>query len=149
MYLNPKFDALFASTAGGSLVAQIYVTQNLDNLILASGDSSPESRAKSLAGNLNTKIFAANSNFTTNQWASQMIGSHFVDTKSLSIDLERGHRKTFGQQYQLKVSTDHFTTLKTGRKENNYQVETIVVQTGRKWASNDDQNFMEVTFSQN
>ena len=148
MYLNPTYDALFASTCGGSLVSQVYVTQNLDSLILASGSTSQESRAKSLCGNLNTKIFAANSNISTNKWASEMIGSHFVDTTSTTINIESSNRQTFNQQYHPKVPSDHFTTLKTGRKENGFQVETIVTQTGRKWTSNDEQNYMEVTFEQ-
>jgi len=147
-FSNASKDTLFASTAGGSLVSQVYVTQNLDNLIMACGGNSPESRAKSLCANLNTKCFVSNSSYSTNLWASNMIGKHWVDTTSTQINLESSNSQTYGQAYHYKVPIDHFTTLKTGRKENNYQVESIVFQTGRKWKSNNDQNFAEITFSQ-
>ena len=144
-YINEREDALFTSTSGGSLVCNLYVTQNIDNVIMMMGENSPESRAKSLCGNLSTKIFCANSNYATNRWASDMIGSHFVDTESTTID-GASTKRSYNQSMQPKVPLSHFMTLKTGRKENNYEVEAIGIQTGRTWSNGS--NFQELTFSQ-
>ncbi len=76
-----------------------------------------------------------------------MIGSHFVDTTSLTIGGANGGSQGYNQTYHPKVPTDHFTTLKTGRKEHAYCVETIVTQTGRTW--DNGLNYREVTFKQN
>ncbi|MCB0448187.1 MAG: TraM recognition domain-containing protein [Gelidibacter sp.] len=144
-YINKKEDTLFTSTAGGSLVCNFLITQNIDNIIMQMGDSSPESAAKSLCGNLSTKIFCANSNVATNSWASEMIGQYFVDAQTTSIS-NGDVKKSFAQIMQPKVPVSHFMMLKTGRKEHNYNVETIIVQTGRAWKNGE--NFQQVTFSQ-
>lgn len=146
-YINPTYDSLFTSTAGGSLVANLLATQNIDNVIMGMGSQSPESRARSLLGNLSTKCHCANSNFATNKWASDMIGSHFVDTTSITIDGSHNGSHGFSQTYHPKVPPDYFTTLKTGKRQNNFCVETIVTQTGRTWDTGD--NYREVTFKQN
>ena len=144
-YINYQQDSLFTSTAGGSLVCNFLITQNIDNIIMQMGDSSPENRAKSLCGNLSTKLFCANSNYATNRWASDMIGQHFVDAQTTSIN-DGNVRKSFAQVMQPKVPLSHFMMLKTGRKENNHNVESIIIQTGRTWR--DGENFQQVTFSQ-
>lgn len=143
LYINPKIDQHFCSTAGGSFISQVYITQNLDNLILASGGATPESQAKSLVGNLNCKLFCANSNVKTNAWASEIIGSHFIDTTTTAINLESANSQTFNQLYHPKVPPSHFTTMAMGSSG---KVETIIFQVGRKWLSNEEQNFCEVTF---
>ena len=134
------------STAGGSLIANIFVTQNIDNIIMSMGGQNAEAKARSLCGNLSTKIFCANGNFTTNKWASDMIGSHFIDTKSTSINFETGSKQSFNQHYHPKVPIDHFTMLKTGRKENKFCVEAVVFQTGKTWLMG--QNFEQISFMQ-
>lgn len=146
-YMNSAAkESLYMSTAGGSLICNLMVTQNLDNVIMSSGSTNAVAKARSLVGNLSTKIFCANSNYTTNKFASDMIGRHFIDTTNTSISFEEGSKQSFNQAYHPKVPTDHFTTLKTGRKENEYKVEAIVFQNGKTWKSG--QNFAEVTFSQ-
>ena len=139
-------ESLYMSTAGGSLICNLMVTQNLDNVIMSSGSTNAEAKARSLIGNLSTKIFCANSNYTTNKFASDMIGRHFIDLTNTSISFEGGGKQSFNQAYHHKIPTDHFTTLKTGRKENDYKVEAIVFQNGKTWKNG--QNFAEVTFSQ-
>lgn len=146
-YLNSAAkESLYMSTAGGSLICNLMVTQNLDNVIMSSGNSNAEAKARSLVGNLSCKVFCANSNYTTNKFASDMIGRHFIDTTNTSISFENGNKQSYNQVYHPKVPTDHFTTLKTGRKENEYNVGSIVFQNGKTWK--DGRNFAEITFSQ-
>lgn len=138
-------DTLFTSTAGGSLVAQVYVTQNIENLIMAMGGRNHEAHAKSILGNLNLKLLCSNSDYATNKWASDTIGFHFTDTQSTTINPD-GVKRTFNQHWAPKVPPSHFTTLSTGRKEFEFKVSTIVFQTGRIWPNGE--NFYEITYSQ-
>ena len=67
-------DARFTSTARGQRVASLYLTQNLPGLYDRVGGARPENTVDALIGNLQTKIFHANSCVRTNQWAADMIG---------------------------------------------------------------------------
>ena len=111
------------------------------------GHNQPQARAKSLLGNLNLKYFASNADIETNQWASQMIGQHMTDFQSLNITKGMEISKTKSQRLQYRVMPDHFTTLKTGRKANNYIVETFVFKSGKVWGKNKE-NYALVGFNQ-
>ncbi len=56
-------------------------------------------------------------------------------------------RKFEHQQMHYRITPDHFTMLKTGRKANNYIVETAVFKAGKIWGK-DKQNFALVGFGQ-
>lgn len=146
-FCNPQTDAQFQTTARSSWISTVYITQNMNNLFFIMGNSQPQARAKSLVGNLNLKFFASNADFETNQWASDMIGKHFVGLDNLSISKEMELSKTKHQRLMPKITPDHFTTFKTGRKVNNYKVETVVFKAGKTWGK-DKQNFAVVAFDQ-
>ncbi|WP_442267615.1 type IV secretory system conjugative DNA transfer family protein [Tenacibaculum sp. ZS6-P6] len=147
LFCNPQKDSIFATTSRSSWVASVYITQNINNIYFIMGSEQPESRAKSLLGNLNLKYFASNDNYDTNLWASQMIGQHKVDFEHLSFSKDMEISKSKNQQMQYRVTPDHFTTLKTGRKSNKYIVENIVFKAGKTWGKN-KQNFALVGFKQ-
>ena len=146
-FCNPKVDSLFQTTARSSWIATVYITQNINNMYFIMGSDQPEAKAKSLLGNLNLKYFASNDNYDTNLWASQMIGQHRVDFEHLSISKNMEISKSKNQQMQYRVTPDHFTTLKTGRKANKYIVETVVFKAGKTWGK-DKRNFALVEFNQ-
>ncbi len=147
-YCSPMTDPQFQSTARSSWVASVYITQNLQNLFFVMGGNQPVARAKSLLGNLNLKYFASNACFETNTWASQMIGQHYADDQRLSISKDMELSKTKSRVLRFRVMPDHFTTLKTGRKANNYMVEVIVFKSGKLWGKNKE-NYALVSFNQN
>ena len=147
-YCNPISDSLFQATARSSWVASVYITQNIANLYFVMGSNQPQARARSLVGNLNIKYFANNAEITTNEWASKMIGQHWIDVPSYSYDKAGEPSKSVTNQYHYKITPDHFTTLKTGRKENKFKVEVVVFKPGKLWGEN-DQNFTVVEFNQN
>ncbi|WP_417799195.1 TraM recognition domain-containing protein [Tenacibaculum sp.] len=147
-FCNPRRDSLFQTTARSSWGATVYITQNINNMYFIMGNEQPEARAKSLLGNLNLKYFASNDNYDTNVWASQMIGQHKVDFEHLSFSKDMEISKSKNQQMQYRVTPDHFTILKTGRKVNNYIVETVVFKAGKAWGKNEE-NFALVGFRQN
>lgn len=146
-FCNPKLDSLFQTTARSAWVATVYITQNINNMYFIMGNDQPEARAKSLLGNLNLKYFASNDNYDTNMWASNMIGQHKIDLENLSISKNMELSKSKHQQMHYRITPDHFTMLKTGRKANNYIVEMVVFKSGKTWGK-DKQNFALVGFNQ-
>lgn len=69
-----RYDAEFQSTARSSRAATIYLTQNLPTYYALLPGRDPKSSAESLLGNFQTKIFHANTDAVTNQYASDLIG---------------------------------------------------------------------------
>ena len=146
-FCNPVSDSLFQATARSSWVACVYITQNINNLFFVMGDSQPQARAYSLLGNLNLKYFANNADITTNEWASNLIGKHWIDVYSSSYNKDSDLTKSKSMQFHYKVTPDHFTTLKTGRKENGHKVQALVFKPGKLW-DDKDSNFAIVEFKQ-
>lgn len=146
-FCNPVADSLFQATARSSWVACTYITQNINNLFFVMGDSQPEARTKALLGNLNLKIFANNADYTTNEWASDMIGKTFINLESANYDQTGRPSMTSTKQYHHKIAPDHFTHLKKGRKQNRYKVEAVVFKPGLLWGQ-DQQNYAIVEFDQ-
>jgi type IV secretory pathway TraG/TraD family ATPase VirD4 len=142
-----KTDVQFQATARSSWVATVYITQNLDGIVNVMGGNQAQERARSLLGNLNLKYFCSNGNYSTNLWASNMIGKHLVDYENLSISADKKISKTKNQQLIHRITPDFFTTLKTGRKRNKYIVESVVFKVGRFWRR-EKVNFTLVRFCQ-
>ena len=146
-FCNPMADGLFQTTARSAWVATVYITQNINNLYFVMGHNQPQARAKSLLGNLNLKYFASNSDIETNNWASQMIGQHMTDFQNLNITKDMEISKTKSHCLQYRVMPNHFTTLKTGRKANNFVVEAVAFKSGKLWGKNKE-NYALVSFRQ-
>ncbi len=127
-----EHDAEFQATARSSRVATVYLTQNMPNYYAAMGGARSEYRVKSFLGTLATKIFHANADIETNQYASALIGDIEMEdisrssttsgqmsaTKNMSIILERALRP------------EEFVSLKTGGPVNNYVVESVIHHQG-------------------
>ncbi len=71
--LMTSYDAKFASTCRGFKGSFVLLTQNLPTIYstLGGGDKAKQD-VDSLLGNMNLKIFGANSEATTNEWASRL-----------------------------------------------------------------------------
>lgn len=145
-FINPNYDTMFQTTARSSLVCTNYLTQSLHNIVFTMGSRSPEARAKGLLANMGTKIFHANSDFDTNQWAANMIGHDIAVLASLGAQIGPGQAGTLSEQMLLQVQPHEFTTLKYGRKENNKKVEAYIIKTG-PWAHT-DKNYLLAEFEQ-
>lgn len=142
-----QYDQLFATTARSSLTSIVYLTQNINNYFAAMGNESPEARTKSLLGNLSTKIYHANSDFETNEYASKTIGESFRQMTSLQKQSSNPASPTFSEQLFPQVLTGEFTTLqKGGNPANGYKTEAIITQTGHTWSNK--LNYLKVKFDQ-
>ena len=70
-----SYDMMFQTTCRSARVATVLLSQNISNFIAALGAGEKgKAEADSLFANLNTKIFHANSDPVTNEWAATTIG---------------------------------------------------------------------------
>jgi type IV secretory pathway TraG/TraD family ATPase VirD4 len=149
-----SYDMQFQSTARSSRACTVYLTQNLPNYYAAFGGSDrAKHEANSLLGNLQTKIFHANTDIETNQFAAELVGKDWQERTSTNvssnpssgytppmIEGSSGTSSSFGTsevlEYQLLPR--EFKRLKTGGYKNKGVVGAVIVQGGRVWSSGKD-----------
>ena len=141
-FVDPKFDSLFQTTARSAFVCSVYLTQNINNYYFSMGTHNSISRTKSLVNNLATKIFHANSDFDTNEFASKIISKKEKTKTTLNIG-ERSATKSNVSNYEFQIAPSEFVKLKTGGSQK--VVTAIITQTGRLWGKN---NFLRAKFMQ-
>jgi hypothetical protein len=105
----------------------------------------------SLMGNLQTKIWHANSDPMTNENASDTIGKSWHERQTSgesygaeSFNVSSGKNESF----DYDVPPQAFTQLRKGGKRNNRIVEAIVFQNGRTWQNGKTYLFAEFKQSQ-
>jgi hypothetical protein len=153
---------MFQTTCRSARVATVLLSQNISNFIAALGAGEKgKAEADSLFANLNTKIFHANSDPITNEWAATTIGKsrQFLINASHSGAAANwlGMTQDYGQTPQasagLSESIDFdcqpsvFSTLRTGGAENGYLVDAILFQNGRRFKAS-GRTWMQTVFSQ-
>ena len=69
-----RYDAEFQATARSARVASVFITQDRSAYIPVIGGRTPHNTANNLLSHFQTKIFHANSDPHTNQWAADLIG---------------------------------------------------------------------------
>ena len=144
-----SYDMQFQTTCRAARVATVYLSQNLSNFYAAlGGEQKGKAETDSLFGNLNTKIFHANGDSVTNEWAATLIGRtrQFLmnannsyqsgDWLSELTGFGQGSQTSAGaaECYEYEVQPSVFTTLRTGGRENRRNVDVIVFQSGRTFA---------------
>ena len=126
-------DMLFQTTARSAGCATVYLTQNISNYYAVMNGRNSNAAADSLLGNLTTKIFHANADPATNEWAERVIAKSIREMKNKSLhgggDLTRGKQQSF----ESIVQVAEFTTLRKGGPANGNLVECFVFQGGRVW----------------
>lgn len=142
MFVNP-YDQIFLTTARSKLVATVFLTQNIPNYLVVMGaGTEAKPKVDSLLGNLSTKIFHANMDAETNEYASRLIGQAIFGMASESKSQSIGHlgSQTVGVSMQLRpqVLPLEFLTLKTGGKgkkdeRDNFKVEAFITTLGKEW----------------
>jgi hypothetical protein len=147
-YFVTAGDMQFLTTCRSARVANVYLTQNVNNLYAALG-SGPQGKAQadSILACLNTKIFHSNSCPISNEMASTLIGrtrQFFVNGSTSSQGDWVGQTFGLGSQAQssggvsehieFEVQPSEFTSLRTGGPENRLEVDAIVFQNGKVFA---------------
>lgn len=144
------YDMQFQATARSSRACTVYLTQNLPNYYAEMGGSHSKYRVDSLVGNLQTKIWHANSDPETNHRAAETIGKSWHvkvnETQSFGSTGGVSLGESQNESFDYDVIPQEFTRLRKGGPKNNYQVEGIVFQSGRKWSNG--QTFLHAVFTQ-
>ena len=150
-FINP-YDQIFLTTARGSRAVTVFLSQNISNYLAVMG-SGQDGKAKvdSLMGNLSTKIFHANSDAETNEYASRLIGQAITymtnkgkSSAFLSLNFQVSEGMT--SQYLPQIQPREFTILKSGGRGNNFEVDGVVFVSGKSWSNGT--NFIKTSFVQ-
>ncbi len=156
MFVN-SYDQIFLTTARSKRVATVFLTQNIPNyLVVMGGGADAKPKVDSLLGNLSTKVFHNNMDAETNEYASRLIGNALLPI--VSTGKQKGELAVLGSvseglsfMIRPQVFPREFISLKAGgdqeEEEDKFQVEGIVVMSGRAWE--DGENFKFVRFDQN
>jgi type IV secretory pathway TraG/TraD family ATPase VirD4 len=136
-----SYDALFQSTARASRACTVYLTQNLPSYFAAFSGANSRSEAEAFLGNLQTKIFHANGDPTTNNWAAESIGRtrqmnfYGGTSEALAKTGGAGVNQSAGSSQVLEylVQPQEFTTLRTGGEDCDFEADSIIFQGGRRW----------------
>lgn len=142
------YDQIFQTTARSSRAATVFISQNISNYYSSIGGRDPRPKIDSLLGNLGTKIFHANNDAVTNEWAAKTIGKDFQNITSVNV----GKHSSSGSAQQLHylVEPRKFTTLLSGGFDENKKpqpVQGYVSIAGKEWA--DGKNYQLIPFRQN
>lgn len=92
--LTAKYDPEFQSTARSARAATVYLTQNLPGLYAQLPGRDPKSAAESLLGNFQTKLFLANTDAVTNQYAAELIGKTPQRRASANWSVNQGRQRS-------------------------------------------------------
>ena len=151
-YFVNEYDTIFQTTARSSRACTVFLTQNISNYYSQMGGDKAKSKVDSLLGNLSTKIFHANNDAVTNEWASNVIGKDYIVTESRSEQkknfalMAESVGKSSSAHLLPQVLPKEFTTLASGGEFYNYKVQAIIQMKGREWSNG--ANFKMAQFSQ-
>ncbi|MCB0841573.1 MAG: TraM recognition domain-containing protein, partial [Bacteroidetes bacterium] len=118
-------DSAFMSTCRSSRVGSVLLSQNISNFYAAlGGGQKSESQVNSLLALCNTKIFHANNDHVTNEWAAKTIGMGIKNLTSVNIG-GPSESASSSQHMHYLVEPREFTMLKTGGPANRYLVDAV------------------------
>ena len=126
-------DMMFQTTARSSRACTVMISQNISNYYATIGGAHPKERVNSLLGNLSTKIFHANNDYVTNEWAANTIGRTFQSQMNVSIGESKSASLSQALNYQIEPQA--FTLLRNGGTLNQNRVEGIVTVSGKRWSN--------------
>jgi len=148
-YFFSEHDHHFQDTARSARVCRVILSQNLHNFYKEFGQSGGAA-VNSVFGNLNTKIFHANSDPLTNEWASKHFGqeihsrltiSHnpppprpaakdLTEALSMAFDPPSSAGVSTTEHWEPAVRPEEFNCLRNGGPENDFQVDAFITWVG-------------------
>lgn len=170
-YFLSEADAEFLSTSREYRACPVYITQDLPTYYAALGGANAENRGRQLVAKFQTRIFHANTDPATNSFASEIIGKVKKEKMNLSVSGGRqsGVSGTQGEQEggygggagrsisrnrtletydDADIPPEYFgNELRTGGRENGYQVDAILIRSARRWRAS-RRNRIKVAFHQ-
>lgn len=161
-YFTTSGDMRFATTCRGARVALVLLSQNISNFEAALGGG-PDGKAQSasLFANLTTKVLHANGDPVTNEWAATLIGrtrQHFLNGNSShnasewaasALGLAQASQQSsgFSEAFEFELQPGDFAQLRTGGPENDWLVDAVVFQSGKRFGST-GRGWLRTSFTQ-
>lgn len=135
-----EHDITYQATARSQRICTVYLTQNLPNYYNQIGGKHSENLISSFLGTMGTKIFHANVDKKTNDYAADLIGKDFIPLNLSSSTMNNGN-SSFGDNetkpLHYIVPPERFAFLRTGGQINDYMVDAIIHCQNPPWATND------------
>lgn len=129
-------DVLFQATARSKRAATVYLTQNISNYYARLGGSQSSS-TDALLGSLQMKIFHANGDPATNEWAERLFGQRDTPDQQSNHNLGRDGY-TAGGTTSTRTKPDRparmFTKLRRGTGQAK-STQAIVFHAGKEWSN--------------
>lgn len=144
-----EYDMQFQATARSSRACTVYLTQNLPNYYAEMGGSHSKHRVNSLVGNLQTKIWHANSDPETNTHAADTVGKswHIKTSEGMNYGIDSsGMSESTQESFDYDVIPQAFTRLRKGGEPNHFEVDAVIFQNGRVWSNS--KTHIYATFNQ-
>lgn len=157
-YFWSRRDGSFVSTSRSLRCANVYLTQNLPNFCAMMPARDARTAADGFFANLNTKIFHANNDPSTNHFAAEQIGKVIKYRSTFSEPARHFPRRLLDwftpqpsgvstqQQMDFDVQPSEFTKLKTGSEQYAFFVEAYLVKSGARFSNG--KHYLHVTFQQ-
>ena len=135
---------MYQATARSSRISTVYITQNLPNYYASMGGAFSQYRVKSFLGTLATKIFHANADIETNQYASALIGDTYFENLQKSEQYGPNFSRSNSRSIILErqVRPEEFVSLATGGPYNAYTVEGYIHRQGDTILSGENHTLM-------
>ncbi|MEM7398089.1 MAG: TraM recognition domain-containing protein [Pseudomonadota bacterium] len=155
-------DFLFATTCRGARVANVMLTQSLPNIVAALGAGEQgRAQAASLVANFATKVFCAQADAETNQFAAGLIGRsrQYLSSGNSSrssqdwmdafLGMGGNEQQSGGFQegWEYEFQPHAFSDLRTGGPDNDWEIDAIVFRNGKRFAAG-GKSWLKVTFKQ-
>ena len=157
-FISP-YDTEYQAMCRSQRGCTVYLSQNIPLYETVIGSGYSRARLNSFLGNLQTKIFHQNGDYSTNEWASNLFGKDLIQRQSFSTNTSRlGAGGQVGTQTQDSwediVPAITFTRLRKGGPQNDKIVEAIVYKAGEVWNHKEKDslvespNYLKVSFKQ-
>lgn len=160
-FLLPATDFLFTSTSRSARVANVLLTQSISGVVATlGGGPAGKAEADAYLSNYSTKIFHANTDPASNEYAANLIGrcKQFVISANNNYGSNDGWSGYLGNQhtgsssgisevFEYELQPREFSRLRTGGAANRGQVDAIVFKNGAGFKAT-GRNWMKVTFTQ-
>lgn len=140
-----EHDANYQATARSSLIATVYISQNMPNYYACMGGANGDAKVKSFLGTLSTKIFHANADVDTNTYASDIIGHGWQEETQESRTSSSGNisiTEAVSTKLQKIVRPEEISLLKTGGPINKHRVGGYIHVQGKKFSNGFNHTYM-------
>lgn len=148
-FIIPRTDSLFMSVSRSARCGTVLINQNTSNMLATIGGEgrAAEAQVNSILALCNTKVFHANNDYISNEYASKTIGKAFINLSSYSNGRQTGDSASTSKALHFLVEPRVFAArLRTGGQSNDFISDVIVTSTGRIFSNG--QNYLKTSFKQ-